>query len=188
MTLWRIICSIFGGKLCIKLSRLRPGDEVSGPCLRCGIYDRHVVVFAQRDDACTVCVIIDADPAGVPRVGRVYLLQSDRFLPSEAVVRSSVSIPELVWAAERALRSKLTRVENSWHESWDVISMLDFTDPCTVRFVDDDIARGHVAMFAVQLQHSARVIQRGWRRAIADPTMHLCHSRLLREFRELAAQ
>ena len=163
---------------------MRPGDVLSGPLLGCGIGGPIVVVTQQRHQHRTLCALIAPDPAGVPRVSRLYLLRSDMRVPAEAFAQ--LGIPELVRAAERALHARRARVGNSWHESWDMTSMLDITRPGDVRFLDSDVARRYLAVATLQIQHTARVVQRDWRRAIADPTMRMCRDRLLREFRELA--
>lgn len=40
-----------------------------------------------------------------------------------------------------------------------------------------------IALYTRQ-HHAARVVQRSWRRAIADPLFFMCRRRLLREFVE----
>ena len=172
----------------VGLGRLRPGYVLSGPLLGCGI-GGPIVVVAQQQRQNTLCASIAPDPAGVPRVSRLYLLRSDRRVPAEAVAHGRpLGIPELVHAAERALHARRARIDNSWHESWDFTSMLDITRPgdASVRFLDSDVARRHLVVATLQIQHAARVIQRGWRRAVANPATRVCRDRLLREFRELA--
>ena len=179
----------------VGLGGLRPGDVLSGPLLGCGIGGPIVVVAQQKQKQKqkqkenTLCASIAPDPAGVQRVSRLYLLRSDRRVPAEAVAHGRpLGIPELVRAAERALHARRARIDNSWHESWDFTSMLDITRPggaSALRFLDSDAARRHLAAATLQIQHAARVVQRGWRRAAADPAMRVCRDRLLREFREL---
>jgi hypothetical protein len=172
-----------------RLRELQPGDEVAGHRMTSiGILLRRVVVAAQHG-ACTVCVGMADDgrsssSAAPPRVCCVYLVRSDRRVPTDAVVRGAVGIPELARAAERGACAKLTRVQQSWDT---YVLMLDKTDLRNTRMVPCDAARRRVAALAMQLHHPARVIQRAWRRAVSDPTRQMCQRRLRRELLELRA-
>ena len=166
-TLLALLTTLYIAQSYTPLRRLRLGDRV-GVVPHEGGVPRLVVVAAHQGDT-TTCVAMCGT-----RMVCMFRSPSSRGVFAGFIVHGEYDRQTLVDAATRAGFSLNNGVE---------FRMLDTrVYPSVV--VGAAVARTYALALAMHLQHPARVIQRAWRRVVADPYTPVGRRRLMHEFTE----
>lgn len=147
------------------MDQTRPGDQVAVRRHHHLCCPMNVVVAAHHHGT-TTCVAMVG-----PRMVGLFHTSTVRHVETSSIIRGAYSLQELVDAANAG-------------NAGDAEFLVD-SRVLPGRVYDSAVARQHAGALALDLQHAARVVQREWRRASADPSRRVCRRRLLREFVEL---